>query len=715
MKFFRVAQPVWLKGLEDEWNIQMGLYCSVQGRSGVLRITCADHYRLFVNGVFVGYGPVRTAHGFARVDEIVLDSYLADGVNHIALEVQSYQMVSYGVIKQPGFIQAEVEQGGKILAATGGTGFAAFRLTDRIRKMQRYSFQRPCGESWRLSPRTNAWHKGDFSGRTEGEVTVVTGPELLERGLPFHTYPCVAPQLRLFGGKGTPRPLPANPKRDRSLLLHNEAACLDRWPMEELELVLSDEIQCFEWENEPADPVPYPGESVLSAGATETLAFPTERTGLIGMTLSCGEDTVLYLMLDETLTGGDVDPLSMECLNVIRLELAPGQIYFLSDEIYGFKHMKLFCAKGGVTVRDLRVVEYICPVPLVARPALTPVLDKVYSAAEQTFLQNASDFFMDCPTRERAGWLCDSFFTARTERVLTGKNLVEERFLENFILPDRFEHLPEGMLPMCYPADHPDGNFIPNWAMWFVVELRDYQRRGGSAELIRQAKPRVYRLLDYFKGFRNEDGLLENLERWVFLEWSKANELTQDVSYPSNMMYALCLESAGELYDDPALIKEAEEIRGQIRRQSKIGIFYGDNALRRDGKLTLSGERTETCQYYAFFTKTATPKTDPELWQTLLADFGPDRKETGKWPEIWPANAFIGNYLRLECLRREGLKEQLLAEMAGYFEYMADKTGTLWENITDHASCNHGFASYAAVLILDAVSEEGVASSAGIW
>ena len=38
----------------------------------------------------------------------------------------------------------------------------------------------------------------------------------------------------------------------------------------------------------------------------------------------------------------------------------------------------------------------------------------------------------------------------------------------------------------------------------------------------------------------------------------------------------------------------------------------------------------------------------------------------------------------------------------GYFHYMARKTGTLWENVTDHASCNHGFASYAAVLILEA-------------
>jgi alpha-L-rhamnosidase len=35
---------------------------------------------------------------------------------------------------------------------------------------------------------------------------------------------------------------------------------------------------------------------------------------------------------------------------------------------------------------------------------------------------------------------------------------------------------------------------------------------------------------------------------------------------------------------------------------------------------------------------------------------------------------------------------------------MAERTGTLWENMTPHASCNHGFASHVAhVLYRDAL------------
>ena len=106
---------------------------------------------------------------------------------------------------------------------------------------------------------------------------------------------------------------------------------------------------------------------------------------------------------------------------------------------------------------------------------------------------------------------------------------------------------------------------------------------------------------------------------------------------------------------------------------------------------------TETCQYYAFFFETATPETYPELWKTLLEDFGPGRVEKGLWKAIYPSNAFIGYYLRLELLSRAELGELLLENIEGFFGYMAARTGTLWEHNDTSASCNHGFASHVLV------------------
>ena len=209
----------------------------------------------------------------------------------------------------------------------------------------------------------------------------------------------------------------------------------------------------------------------------------------------------------------------------------------------------------------------------------------------------------------------------------------------------------------------------------------------------------IRQLLTYFLPFENEYGLLENLDGWVFVEWSKANDLIKDVNYPTNMLYAAALKNAGELYGEPVWCQKAAHLAQTIQEWSFDGRFFTDNEVRTEQGLRPTGEQSETCQYYAFFFDIATPQSHPTLWQALTEQFGPDRDQSGLYPSVYPANAFIGQYLRLEILTRYGQKERFLKELESYFYHMAEETGTLWENRDNGASCNHGFASYAACLI----------------
>jgi alpha-L-rhamnosidase len=148
------------------------------------------------------------------------------------------------------------------------------------------------------------------------------------------------------------------------------------------------------------------------------------------------------------------------------------------------------------------------------------------------------------------------------------------------------------------------------------------------------------------------------------------------------------------------LVQDAARIQNVIARQSFDGTFFVDNAVRVNGKLQTTTNRSEVCQYFAFFFDVAKPESHPKLWQTLIRDFGPQRKQTKAFPEVHPANAFIGNVLRLELLSRYGLCQQLLDESLAYQLYMVERTGTLWENDGAYASCNHGFASHGGVHVL---------------
>lgn len=162
---------------------------------------------------------------------------------------------------------------------------------------------------------------------------------------------------------------------------------------------------------------------------------------------------------------------------------------------------------------------------------------------------------------------------------LTGNHLVEDNFLENYLLPEQFPYLPEGMIPMCYPSDHPDGVYIANWALWFILELYEYQGRSPQSSLIPALKNRVDGILAFMARYENEDGLLENIPGWVFVEWSKANELTDGVNYPSNMLYSATLLAASRLY-------KKEEYRQKV---------YGSAVKSGSSPLTANGSVIMRC------------------------------------------------------------------------------------------------------------------------
>jgi len=678
---FEAAQPVWAADYMNEMNISLVLEKSAELRNGLLRIAAASCYQLFIGGDLYNMGPARTGHGFARVDEVPLPEGRCD----VKIIVAGYNNNSFQYIDEPPFVCAEIIDSGKVIAATSPEecGFSVRLYTERVQKTPRYSFQRNFTEVYDLR-KTLAADAPRLALSENRDV-------FIERGIDLYKNEREDAKFVVASGRcGTDGSF--EPFSDRSITAISEK--LKGFKPDELEICGAWEAQKLTYETKSLDR--RPGNS---AGIEENgfAVFEMERNlcGVIGVRIECAKACRVFAMFDELLgENGDVNFLRLGTSALVIWDLPAGTSELLTFEPYLFKYIKIAVIGSSAKVSELHIRRVGFPKPGADIKTDNPRMKAVFDAAVETFRENTYDIYMDCPSRERAGWLCDSFFTSRVEHTLTGKTMVERNFLENFLLPDSFKCLPEGMLPMCYPADHYDCTFIPNWAMWFVVELEEYLERSGDRELVDRAKPRVYKLLQYFKRFENEDGLLEKLESWVFVEWSRSNELVQDVNFPSNMLYAKVKRVVANLYGDEGLVKEAEELEKTIREKSYNGRFFCDNLVRVGGRLVPLGECTESCQYYAFHTGIATPETFPELWETLLKDFGPKRKQNNKYPEVAFANAFIGNYLRLDILHRYGRYEEILDNIDGYFYYMAEKTGTLWEHDSTVASCSHGFASH---------------------
>ena len=563
------ARPVWGEGLLTEKNVTLGFHAEIDGgRDAVIRVATSGFYRVFLNGEFVFYGPARCAHGFFRVDEVPLK--LPAGRVHVAIEVVNYYINAFGYIRQPGFIQAEIAVENEVLAATGESGFDAVRLNERVRRIQRYSYQRPAAEAYRMGAEYAAWQMGGWGETTQPIMVTETEEKVLvERRIPLNTFPSAPAVCRESYGTVLSGIIPEKYIKDRSLtgILSAEHGFIEGFFENELEMHLTDEVQEIVTEQMLFDGGEYSGESHINEGEFEILSLACEKTGFITADITCREEGTLYFMFDEILTEeGDVNPLRMDCCNVIRFDLEPGEYKFQAMEPFGFRYLKVVSLKGAFDVCRPAVRELVCPQPItLTYDGDDEVYAAIFAAARESFKQNTSDMFMDCPTRERAAWLCDSYFSARSEYEFTGDNVIEKNFLENYLLPEKFPKIEEGMVPMCYPSDHDDSNFIPNWAMWFVLELCDRNRRIGDREFIDAFRPRVYALLRWFEKHENADGLLEKLPGWIFVEWSKANDLVQDINFPTNMLYAYMLEETAILYDDAELAEKAAALKELIR------------------------------------------------------------------------------------------------------------------------------------------------------
>lgn len=697
---FKEAVPVWEAGKDKIMNYNLVFRCIVpKADDAVVAVSAANMYQMFVNGHFVAEGPARAGHGYMRVDEVDISRYLTEDSNIVAFYVDSYYVRNFYLLRHPGFLCAEVISGGKVICATGKCGFEAKYHSLRIRKCSRLSYQRTFTESYRY----DAGYK-DFETKLDAafepvELVCTGDRSFIERGVPYPPYKFCRMEKLISRGEVEYRDEPLNPVRTRAVTQIQKNRGFD---VADMEIINTDEVdKCIYTKTSSA----VESAETIAIGANQfaITKLPGEKTGFISFDIEAECDTELIINFDElTDSNGDVSVHRLTSVqNVVVWFLKAGKYSIITNEPYSAHYFKITNrSEGSVKMTGFGITEFAFDVEVEPLLSGNEKLDRIYDAAVETFKQNTLDIYMDCPSRERAGWLCDSFFTSRVEYALTGKSLVEKNFLENFIISKGQNDIEPPMLPMCYPADTIEHNyFIPNWAMWYVVELAEYYERSGDREFIDSARDKMMILAEYFEDFENKDGLLENLESWVFLEWSKANEFTHNVNYPSNMMYAMMLECLAKLYDMPSFAEKAASIKQEIRRQSYFDGFFHDHAVRReDGSLEVIAEDvSETCQYYAFFSGTATADTYPELWSILLNDFGPDREEKGLWANIYPSNAFIGYYLRLELLSLAGEREKLLENIEGFFSYMAETTGTLWENKTATASCNHGFASHVIV------------------
>ena len=670
-----------------ERNTELCFWCKVKKTpSATLRFIAKDIYNLYINGQFIQYGPARAAKGYARLEAVSLSPYLTQEENVICVYVQShYTRTLCFALEQPVFA-AELIVDGKVMLDTDG--FRCFEMTDKLQRVEKMSSQRGFVEVYRMQKDREPFDVGAFP---ECKLVPVEMPKLLPRNVSMATHTPVVGALVERGGVTVDETRTWENDFTRQLDTGNNLFAYKR---SECDCVCSQEILSFVFDK----------EKTTTDYRYETYSFGRVYCGKFRLKVTVKEKSVIWLAYDDILIDGYVKFNREQIIHGLKWELEAGEYLLYSNEVYTAQYLALII-HGDVAVEEVACVCVENPDTVgCVFTCEDKALESVVEAARHSFQHNGYDLLTDCPSRERAGYLCDGFFSARAESFFCGNNPVEKNLLENYLLyrNETFPH--DGILPMCYPSVPIDkDDFIPNWVLWYVLELEDYAARTGDSAFVAEHTWRIRLVLDYFQGKENEFGLLENLEGWVFVEWSRANDFVDGVNFPSNMCYYGALRAAAKLLSDKALAEKAERLKQTIIEKSYNGTFFVDNALRENGVLKSTENISETCQNYAAFFEIFTKQENPEFYQRLIKELGCFHREDYH-PNVHVSNMFIGYILRLSILLREGERAAVLAECKNRFGSMAAETGTIWELFQTNASCNHGFGAVVGQMIVCAVT-----------
>lgn len=690
----KIKSAVWAEGQKNQMNRAFAFVLDLgKKQMGEICLSAASCYKVIADGKLMGFGPNRTAHGYARAAVYPFNA------QYITVEVQSHFVPNFCWVKREPFFACvlKTESGKEYFAED----FNCFALSDRVQKVRRYSFQRGFCETYINEKDRTALY---FCKPQNAFPRVKTEKAELPHLLPSET---LNPALsEIFAEKvidsGYCKTSP------------EIAVYVDR-----TETLIGTVIEGFkrsEWQDFSTDEISritYLSGAKSGDYAYETLDFSRIVTGIVEVEIIAGNAGEVFFAFDEILSDEKlktIKPFRGDTANVFKWTVKKAGVYHLSAfEPYAFRYANVITSAG--VKANVKVRAYENPE---AGKMLFECDDKkieqIMEAARHTFAHNAVDLLTDCPSRERAGWLSDSFFSSVAERVFTGDNKVERAFLQNYILADKSGH-PKGMIPRCYPADYyEEDGFIPNWSLWYILEIYKYFTQYGYDETVEKSRANVEGILNYFVDFENEFGVLEDLKGWIFVEWSAANnsDHINGINVPSNACYYASLLAAAKVYGIKGLKEKAEKVKDYLLKNAYVDGFFVDNLIRNEkGDIIPTENYTETCQYYMFFFKCADKHTHKELFDKMLNEYGKsDSSASGGNPvkkQLTPSNMIYGVYMRLELLMREQKRVELLNECVRYFYDMTQKTGTLWENNTASASCDHGFASYVSRFIIYAL------------
>ena len=504
--------------------------------SALLKASADSRYEIYVNGTYVGKGPVRSPEGYSYFDTYDVAGLLKRGNNVIAVMAHHLGIDTYGCpARKPGLIcKAEIEVSGETKCWETDETWKVRRAVERAPGGRRISKQLGFQEIYDAASASDGWTEIKFSEKGwEAAAIVGTAPampwgDLYEREIPQLREETVLPHAVLRQANSPELSKEVSAAEMPEIMAKAELSALKAGSVKDAEMLLNE------------DGVTQVKTPRGDRGVVMILDFGREVFGNVEVGLAGGSGTI-DIGYSEQLVDDKVDPTKGDTAYTDRIVLKKGHIDWRSFEPRLFRYLQIEfrrCTKQ-IALEYIRVNQTTYPVEQTSTFECSDQdLNEIWKAGVYTTQLCMQDTFIDTP-REGAQWWADARVASRTAFYAFN----DTKLLAQGLRQIASSQIKDGSILGLYPSG--ENMLVPDYALLWVFSILDYYAFSEDESVVSELYPVVQRLLNWFSRYENESGLLSEVPGGLAIDRAdleRAGEVTS-----LNCFYAQALRVAAVL------------------------------------------------------------------------------------------------------------------------------------------------------------------------
>jgi hypothetical protein len=533
----------------------------------VAQVAADSRYKLYINGHYVGRGPIRGDLVWQYYDTYDVARYLHPGRNVIAVLVHSYgEDTGWYMMRRPGLrfqCAVRVPHGPPVVLASGGTWkvlqASAWeqdtpRVNDALGFVEVYEATKE-ESGWNLPDYDDSnWASAQVVSSTSGESpTIPVSENLIPRSIPMLIEREILP-ARVLQVAEVRNLSPGSAPTLADQMAQESLQKLKTCKVDNAESVLGTSGSAL------IQTTPYPASDASNCSVVLVFDFGREVTGYPRIELDGVAGGIIDIGVSEGLVDGRVTP-THNGLHISRYVMKNGPQRFESFEWDGFRYLQMTIRNVPQSIRIQRVTVNFTSYPVGNRGSFESNdqrLNAIWEMARYSIQLTMHDAYEDCPNREQRQWVGDAYVETKVNYAVFGDTKLAAKYLRQIANSQRSD----GMVMPFYPGNDAKLNLlrdlnIKEFALNFVSTIWEYYRFTGDEQTLHDVYPSAVNVMEYFSRYIDSNGLVSGLPPWIFGDW-----VTLDRRGESTIVNALFANTLGE-------VRQMAKILGDSAREKQ--------------------------------------------------------------------------------------------------------------------------------------------------